>query len=492
MQNRFDNNDFEHFLKENADQYRMFPSEKVWKGIHNTLHTRRRWYGIGLGLLLLTTGVVTWVMLLPNGKKQPVADSLPIVTIPASVSTITEKTPAINRSPVLAAKPSGSKPRYTESTVVLDEQLFAGASSTDISAIENKEIVKNNTIETQDDAPFIDAPKAVAKVEPVYQPESIVKNSPANHQIAAQRSAKSNVVPQQPVNQYSFIAAAKTEVKQPAPIIKAEETMPAPEKDIYPYTIESVVNSYTRVNKRKRVSWQAYITPTITYRELNENKPFINYARNAQNGAQVAYYTVDINKVVTHKPDLGMQIGVVAGYPLSKKLKLVGGLQFNVSKYDIKAFSGTSEVATITLNGSGNNTVTTISNYRSTGGTARANWLHNLYFSASAPIGLELKLAGNRKSQVGITGTIQPTYILSDQAYVISTDYKNYVEVPSLTRRWNLNTGFEVFASHTTGNVTWRVGPQVRYQTMSSFQDKYPVKEHLFDFGLKLGVMLKK
>src|SRR5688572_31773279 len=72
MESNFNNRDFEQFVKQNADQYRMFPSEKVWKGIHNTLHTRKRWYGFGLALLLLTSGAVTWVMLTPSGKVQQV------------------------------------------------------------------------------------------------------------------------------------------------------------------------------------------------------------------------------------------------------------------------------------------------------------------------------------------------------------------------------------------------------------------------------------
>ena len=80
MENRFDNNDFEQFVKQNADQYRMFPSEKVWKGIHHNLHTRRRWYGIGIGLLILTTGVVTWVMLANSGKNRQIVSSLPPIT----------------------------------------------------------------------------------------------------------------------------------------------------------------------------------------------------------------------------------------------------------------------------------------------------------------------------------------------------------------------------------------------------------------------------
>src|SRR5688572_22232813 len=69
MENRFINKDFEQFVKQNADQYRMYPSEKVWKNINYSLHTRRKWYGFGLALLLLTTGTVTWLML-DSGKKQ--------------------------------------------------------------------------------------------------------------------------------------------------------------------------------------------------------------------------------------------------------------------------------------------------------------------------------------------------------------------------------------------------------------------------------------
>ena len=75
---------------------------------------------------------------------------------------------------------------------------------------------------------------------------------------------------------------------------------------------------------------------------------------------------------------------------------------------------------------------------------------------------------------------------------MISTDYKNYVEVPQLIRRWNISTSFETFAGYSTGKINWKIGPQVRYQLLSSFQQKYPVKEHIFDFGLKVGIMLNQ
>ena len=110
----------------------------------------------------------------------------------------------------------------------------------------------------------------------------------------------------------------------------------------------------------------------------------------------------------------------------------------------------------------------------------------------SAPIGLEVNFKGNEKVHFGVASTIQPTYVLGDRAYLITTDYKNYAQVPWLVRRWNVNTALETFVVYNSGKTTWQVGPQVRYQLLSSFISKYPVKENLFDFGLKVGVSLNK
>jgi hypothetical protein len=93
-----------------------------------------------------------------------------------------------------------------------------------------------------------------------------------------------------------------------------------------------------------------------------------------------------------------------------------------------------------------------------------------------------------------VAGTVQPTYILKDRAFLISTDYKNYVEIPRLIRHWNINTSLETFISYTSrsAKTRWQIGPQVRYQVLSSFKKKYPVKENLFDFGLKVGISHNK
>lgn len=236
-----------------------------------------------------------------------------------------------------------------------------------------------------------------------------------------------------------------------------------------PLTIESVLNSYKP--KGRKFGLQTYFTPTVSYRKLNDNH---------------------IDDIIPHKPAFGFELGVTAKYRVTSNAKLRAGLQFNVNRYEIKTFDSYAQLATIRLSDrSGTDYVRTVTNYNNFSGY-KSNWLQNFYFQVSAPIGVELKLRGDDKVQFGIASTIQPTYLLGDKAYVISTDYKNYTQMPGLVRKWNVNTNFETFVAYSTGHVNWQVGPQVRYQILSSYLKKYPVKENLFDFGLKVGLSFNK
>lgn len=488
MENRYNNNnEFERFIKQNADQYRMFPSEKVWKGIHNRLHTRRRWYGLGLAFLLLSTGVVTWVMLVNPGRKQPLiySSTSNSNTIATPKETVADK----NIQPTPLAVPPQRK--ALDGTVLFPSAVFTPAEN---SSVENPGTTNNlisavSPVETNDAGNNSDqATPALVKTVKVADNSNKAALLKYDQELTTASPTIKN-----PASVTSINAVAKALPEAD----KKDKVAETPEKpaDLYSLTIESVVNSYKKPLSRKKISWQAYITPTISYRALNENKTFINAARAITNSSTpaVTYLPSDLESVVNHRPDIGFQLGFSAGYPLSKRLKLISGLQFNMSKYDIQAYNYSNEVATVALSTAAGrtNTVSTVTNYRIEGGFNKAKWLRNFYFSAAVPVGLELKLIDKKRSYIGITATAQPTYLLDNRSYLVSTDYKNYVEIPSLTRKWNLNAGFEVFAGIKTGKTEWRVGPQVRYQTLSSYKNKYPIEERLFDFGLKLGVVLK-
>src|ERR1700744_421409 len=55
-ESNFYSDDFEQLIREKTEQYKMYPSENVWKGVHNSLHTKRKWF-IG-SMALLVTGIL--------------------------------------------------------------------------------------------------------------------------------------------------------------------------------------------------------------------------------------------------------------------------------------------------------------------------------------------------------------------------------------------------------------------------------------------------
>src|SRR5581483_5587298 len=68
MERGFYNEDIEELLKEKADQYKMYPSDKVWKGIHRSLHPNRKWYWLSLVLFLSAVGYYTFIEFIAPSK----------------------------------------------------------------------------------------------------------------------------------------------------------------------------------------------------------------------------------------------------------------------------------------------------------------------------------------------------------------------------------------------------------------------------------------
>jgi hypothetical protein len=468
MESNYRNSEFEQYIKENADQYRMFPSENVWKGIHGTLHTRRKWYGFGLALLLLLTGTaVTWVMV-----SYPVAKDQPISSVEIKPQVVTQQPPVSSREIINKALP------FNNSTTTASPQQIRPS-------------LVNNTI-----APSLqnELPQLIS----IASPEQLI-TLPAerNRLVVSARKTSPEAITVSADPDFMADLFHEENTITYAPNRQAYRTYasdrPSRYESYYPLSLENVTTAYIPLKLGKKISWQWYITPTISYRKLGENKSSEN---SSSPGSYVfASMSSDINKAVTHKPDMGLQVGLSARYPVTKKLKIRGGLQFNINRYDIKAFAYNPEVATINLNEpdqpNGVNTLSTWTSLRTYNGF-KTDWLKNYYFSVSAPIGVELAVLGNNKTSLGIAGTIQPTYIIKDKAYLISTDHKNYAKAPSLIRHVNVNMGFETFVNYISGKTRWQIGPQVRYQVLSSFQNKYPVKENLFDFGVKIGVILNE
>ncbi|MFZ9878024.1 MAG: outer membrane beta-barrel protein [Chitinophagaceae bacterium] len=437
MEGKNHDREFEQFLKENADNHRLYPSDEIWNKIHARLHPNKRWPLTALLLLAFTTGSITW---LANSERTTASPESAIAT----VITPNVSTPSKNEI-------------FTRSIAV----------ETTVNTFTGSEIVSNINL-------------------PLSSIES--SKSQAISQVNLESPASTAAITK-PENTTEVVTTLSE--NEEAASIELSTTQPDVEEKL-PLTIESVTNSYQRQKHNPRFNWQLHFTPTISYRSLQEDQKFIAQAR--MNLSAAPSYTPELNNVITHRPDLGMQVGITGTYPLGKRIDLVAGLQFNVSKYDIKAFNYPSEVATIALMNSwgGSTAVSTLTSFRSNGFMAKASWLRNYYYSLSVPLGLEWRILGKKQNHWGFSTTIQPTYVVGNRSYMISMDYQNYAEVPYLINKWNMNVGFETYAKFSIGKNDFRIGPQVRYQLFSSFKKGYPVSEHLYDFGVKLGMQLGK
>src|SRR5882724_8658284 len=105
MERNFYSDEFEQLIREKTEQYKMYPSEKVWKGVYSSLHTKKRWYIAGMSLLI--TGIIFLAgreLISPSSHAGASRKSIIASTTPA-VKTSTENTlkprpfPELRRTP---------------------------------------------------------------------------------------------------------------------------------------------------------------------------------------------------------------------------------------------------------------------------------------------------------------------------------------------------------------------------------------------------------
>ena len=467
MERQFNNGDFEKLLRDNANQYRMYPSEKVWKGIHSALHTRRRWYGLSAAIMFLLTGSIVSIFIYSHTPGKNNSAELKVNSIQNSdqqqvLPTVTKATkrftPAINEIKPADHRTANLAELYLNGPVFnlqIQDNLRSGLSvNNNVSNFEGQEATestvddKNETI----DPLYLSTDLNLLKQIGIVKTEDDALNNIllTDKKITEQSTLNENT--EQAINN-TISALASQNILLPKPA------------------------------KRSKVTAQVYFAPTVSYRKLTENKKVY------PGGFYVP--AIDLKNIVKHKPGMGVEFGIEGKYQMNEKLYIKTGLQFNINRYDIRAYSHPTEIATVALSGNYGrvDSLASLSNYRNFSGSS-PNWLENFYFQAAIPVGVEYIISDNNNIQWGVSGTIQPTYVIGDRAYVISSDYKNYAKFPDLMRRWNISTGIGTFVSYSTGRIKWQVGPHLRYQHMSSFVNALTVKEKLYAVGLKVGATL--
>jgi hypothetical protein len=249
-------------------------------------------------------------------------------------------------------------------------------------------------------------------------------------------------------------------------------------------------NAAKVINRRSKWSVQLYATPSISYRYLLENKTYVENPA-AANGPLAPYLTNPASDFINQKPKLGLEAGTAFLYDLAKNFRVKTGFQVNYRQFGLQAFATNAQPAMLALNGqNGLDSIIRFSSISTQSGY-KAIELSSNFLQIAIPVGFDMKIADSRTIDFYVSAAGQFTYQLASSNYLLSSDYKNYLKQPDLERKFNINTAVEAFASFEAGGITWQAGPQIRYQLLPGSKSAYPIREHLIDYGFKIGVVKK-
>jgi hypothetical protein len=563
-ESNFYSDDFEQLIRDKTEQYKMYPSENVWKGVHNSLHTKRKWF-IG-SMAFLVTGILYFSgkeLIAPSGHavlaKKPATTSASSADgstndLSGNDLSKTNQSEELQHAAFVRIRPANTtaaSTRHTAATGLTISISDPVITQPDLAAL------LSHVVRAPGDAPTLIASKGTTEetatvkateenhAEPGILDSWLVRSAPENP--AARRVADGTTAARNNAYVVSNVPANTSSSKETARESESEEVTAhgvleslsargsrsahsngiarsgsiASHTSVTGDAIKDSAGLSTRANAaaigetfdRERINWlhdyamytlpaspsggrlflQMTFAPTVNFRSLSGG----SYAPSkvVDNSGQLAmFHPGSPQNWVNNSPALGFEFGGSVMYRVTRNLTIKGGLQFNFSRFKILAYPSKPQQSTNALStpyGYYNYMDSVLSTQQSPGniGAKTQEALNNDYYQLSAPIGFELRVLGNERLQFNIGATIQPSYLLNTNSYMMTADYSNYTKEPSLFRRWNVSGGIEAFLSYQMGPVRWQVGPEFRYQFLSTYYNgQYPINENLKGYGLKIGI----
>jgi hypothetical protein len=480
--------DFDQYLRDQVSEHRMYPSDRVWRSISGRIHTPKKWPALSVFIVLIISALVVGTLL-----NKPIPDSVTpnfvySLQSPANTPPIKSNDIAVKNNEQLAEN-NYSIDQLTSRTIIAaaekiktDEAVALLLSHTN--TLTSLTPTPANDVQNTAAIPDISGLKIAAKDNlsvAETQNNSFTSFKNIDDYLFDVTSRLKSILNTESVHQQKGGAAFFSHGRNESPYTNFDLKM-LPDKR------ESLAALDKLGKSSPHFDFRVYITPSVSYRRLAERDE--NSKENKNTGASLeSDYRIDPSTAINQSPALGYETGVGLGYKLNKKFSLTGGFQFNISQYKINAFLHKDEVASVTLNeGEYASIVNTVSNLRSIPGTTPLT-IKNRYYQLSMPLGIEWQVLRRGNISWGLGASVQPTYTFDKQPLIISSNYKNYTDGSAYVRNWNINANAETFLGYTTGSYRWQIGPQVRYQMLPSLVDKYPNREYLFNYGLKVGVV---
>jgi Outer membrane protein beta-barrel domain len=518
MENEFYTDEFEQLLKEKADQFRMYPSKRVWHSIYNNLHPSRRWPSVVMCLLLITSLVLIGYL---NTGENSITRQINSPAIKESSTEIASTQNTYNKKQITSYYKKQQKPVtiydnafddvitnetdfYTYTIVKSNRPNYLYTSTTaadtkitiDKNPAENsgKGLIQSVDTYIKSNQIFVDIVVANKKNKTDIS-KTTTKNTTAGVNAddnkpkdlsMAETNKTSSISPSAINTDKTDLSKLTDEDRKATAKISAFDDKIALTNEEKAWIENYALENNRAKNKLKdRLAFQFYATPAVNYRKLNTKSK----------GSTTPFATADIDNVISQKPGFGIETGVGLTYTIAKRLQLKTGVQFNYTNYNIAADQTNHPVTTTILLNDPNTgysysaarTTTTSNAFNTT--ALQPLTLHNRTYQISVPVGFAYKLSSEKNVDWFAGASVQPTYVFGGNAHIISSDLKSYVSDPSSISTWNLNLGFETYMNFKLGTYNLQVGPQVRYQVYSTYRKDFALIEKPYAVGLKFGLI---
>jgi hypothetical protein len=551
-ESNFYSDEFEQLIREKTEQYKMYPSERVWKGVHNSLHTKRKWF---IGSMALLVGGILFLAgrELISPSAHPVLAMKALAASDSGAALTKTPVPAVIRRSTLIVYHSrnnvtaitGQDPGSGAGDEEAQDQAYKGITITlshlVISQPDLSEFL-SHAVRLPDEAPALTVISAkganAADAGPAKVSEDIVARNirgagETGHGAGeTERSAGTELTDvdasgltarsvleslsekgvQEARNSrlgHNLLARTRS-VSSSSSAGRVSDLSEGRVSDSASISAKASATSIAEGSDRQRLTWlhdyamytlpttarqprtylQLTLAPTVNYRTLSGGD--FGPGKFVPNAPVSPLHPGDAQRYVDHSPAIGFQVGGSILYRVTRNLSIKGGLQFNFSQYKIRAYASNSpQQATIALSSYYGYIIDSLTSYTRVGnfGGRTQETYSNDYFQLSAPVGFELRVLGNERLQFNIGATIQPSYLLNTNSYMLTSDYTGYTKEPSLFRRWNFSGGLEAFLTYKVGGIRLQAGPEFRYQLLSTYTTQYPISENLKGYGFKIGIV---
>ncbi len=475
---------FEKTLKRKVDEYKMYPSDKSWSNIQNRLNNSNKfnWKSI-VAIIILISASISLSTHTEPGFINPFVTEIAVKNSGTDISSE-------NKSVIYKRSTNQQLARSTANsaiTIVPDAPVADAKTSSDLIITDQESIplVKEIQPVTEKISTGTAAVPSLTIPHKVKHIQAVINNTSTDERIAQQKENETTLL--QIVTQDIRVSDDFIPQTVFKPIAEGTATLIANSKEEVTVTNENnpVQQSDAQLNYEVKVPVFVkqkptrmllfYVAPSSSYRVLvSKNRYwFGNLPQN------------DVENVVNHKASLGTEVGAAIIVPITRKIRFKTGLQLNYTKYVVEAYTKTPELTSVQVNNTRIVRPSTLANRSG----YRITEVANKTFQLALPVGIEVTMAGNSKTQWNIAGTIQPAYLMQATGYLITSDYKSYIKAPDLLSNMNLNTSFETFIRWNAGKFDLQAGPQLRYQLFSNTEKGYPIREHLVDYGFKIGII---